>query len=179
MKKVVVLSLAVLLVPALAAQQRDSVRQRPDSAQAAQLRARIEDRFNQRVQENLNLSTDQTTKLKATQEKFSAQRQTLMQQQRARREALDNQMQPGVAANGDSVNKLLDGLQQGRAQMVKLEQDQDTEMAKYLTPVQRARYQQMREGIMRRVTEMRMERRPGMGGRGYRQGMGGGRRGRI
>jgi Spy/CpxP family protein refolding chaperone len=176
MKKAIVLSLAVLLTPALAAQQRDSVRRPPDSAEAAQLRARIEDRFNQRLQESLKLSSDQSTKLKATQEKFGTQRRALMEQQRDRRQALDDQMQPGVAANTDSVNKLLAGLQSGRAQMFKLEQDQDNEMSKYLTPVQRARYQTMREGFMRRVTEMR-ERRPGMGARGYRQGGGGRRRG--
>jgi len=182
MKQAIVLSLAVLLVPALAAQQggRDSVRQRPDSAEAAQLRSRIEDRFNQRLQESLRLSADQSTKLKATQEKFGTQRRALMQQQQDRRRALDDQMQPGVAANPDSVNKLIAGMQSGRAQMLKLEQDQDNEMSRYLTPVQRARYQTMREGFMRRVTEMR-DRRPGMGARGYQGGGrgGGGRRGRI
>jgi Spy/CpxP family protein refolding chaperone len=173
MKQAIVFSLAVLLAPALAAQQggRDSVRQRPDSAEAAQLRSRIEDRFNQRLQENLKLSSDQSTKLKATQEKFGTQRRALMQQQQDRRRALDDQMQPGVAANPDSVNKLIAGLQSGRAQMLKLEQDQDNEMSRYLTPVQRAQYQTMREGFMRRVGEMRREGRGMGGGRG--QGMGG------
>jgi hypothetical protein len=68
--------------------------------------------------------------------------------------------------------------------MLRIEQDQDREMASYLTPVQRARYQQMREQLMRRVGELRMQRREGRGmGRG--PGMGapgprlrGGRRGR-
>ena len=138
----------------------------------AQLRQRIEDRFNQRLREELNLTPDQATKLKASQEKFGDQHRTLMQQQRARREALDDQMQPGVAANSDSVNKLLDGLRAGRAQMIKLEQQQDDEMAKYLTPVQRARYQQMRENFMQNVGRMREGRGMGRGwgggpGRGY------------
>lgn len=72
-------------------------------------------------------------------------------------------MQPGVAANADSVKKLMDGNQAARAQMLKLEQDEDREMSGYLTPVQRARYQQMREQLMRRVTEMRAQRRGQMG----------------
>jgi len=171
MKKHILLSLAVVLAPCLAAQQRDSMRGPSDTAEAGRLRAQIEQRFNDRVTQELNLNTDQATKLRATQERFGARRRDVMQQQIARRQALDNQMQPGIAANSDSVRKLMDGIQTGRAEMVKIEQDQDREMSGYLTPVQRARYQQMRERLMQRVGEMRMERREGRGfGRG--QGVG-------
>jgi hypothetical protein len=153
-----------------------------DTAEAGRLRAQIEQRFNERVTQELNLNTDQATKLRATQERFGTRRRDVMQQQLARRRALDNQMQPGIAANSDSVRKLMDGIQAGRTEMVKIEQDQDREMSGYLTPVQRARYQQMRERLMQRVGEMRMERREGraMGqGRGMvrpRPGVRGGRR---
>lgn len=169
MKKLGMLGLAVLLgaAPGLGAQQRvDSVRRAGprDSAQAAQLRARIDSVFTQRVQEELKLTADQTTKLRATQERFGTRRRALMQQQMERRRALNDQMQPGVAANADSVNKLMDGMRNGRAEMLRIEQDEDREMAGYLTPVQRARYQQMRERLMQRVDEMR--RVPGRGMRG-------------
>lgn len=180
MRKFIILSLAVLTASGLAAQQRDSVRQRSDTADTERLRARVEQRFSERVQENLNLTPEQTTKLRASQEKFSSRRRTLMEQQRDRRRALEDQMQPGVAANADSVNKLLDGLQAGRAEMLKLEQDQDDEMSRYLTPVQRARYQQMRDNFMERVRDMRLQRRGQMdGGRGRHPapGAGGRRRG--
>jgi len=170
MKRYVVLSFAVLLAPSLAAQQRDTVAPRGDSAEAGRLRAQIEDKFRGRVQEELKLSPDQVTKLRATQERYSGRRRTVMQQQLERRRALEDQMQPGIAANSDSVRKLMDGIQTGRADMLKIEQDQDREMAGYLSPVQRARYQQMRERFMQRVGELRMERRQGLGG-----GMGRGR----
>jgi len=168
MKKHILLSLAVLLAGGrLAAQQRDSMRAPSDTAEAGRLRAQIEQRFNDR----------------ATQERFGARRRDVMQQQLGRRQALETQMQPGIAANSDSVRKLMDGMQVGRGEMVKIEQDQDREMSGYLTPVQRARYQQMRERLMQRVGEMRMERRDGRGmGRGGRMGapprLRGGRRGR-
>src|SRR5919201_1764504 len=138
MKRFVLLSLAVAVTPVLGAQQPT------DTAGAAKLRQQIEQRFSDRVQQELKLSPDQAAKLRATQERFGQQRRTLMQEQVERRRALDDQMQPGIAANSDSVRKLMDGLQGGRAQMLKLEQDQDKEMAGYLTPVQSARYQQMR-----------------------------------
>src|SRR6266487_4606317 len=182
MKRYLVFSLAVLLAPPLAAQQRDTVAQRGDTAEAGRLRAQIEDKFRGRVQEELKLTPDQVTKLRATQERYNGRRRTVMEQQLERRRALEDQMQPGIAANSDSVRKLMDGIQTGRAEMLKIEQDR--EMAGYLSPVQRARYQQMRERLMQRIGEMRMERREGRGMRpGMRPGMvprpglrGGGRR---
>jgi hypothetical protein len=171
MTKLVALSLAVLFVPGLTAQQRDSVRQRSDTGEAERLRTKIEQRFSERVQQDLKLTADQAVKLRASQERFGTRRRALMRQQMERRRALQDQMQPGVAANSDSVRKLMDGLRSGRAEMVKIEQDEDQEMSGYLTPVQRARYQQMRERFMQRVGEMRREGR-GMG-RGEGRGMGG------
>ena len=182
MKKLVVLSLAVLLAPALAAQQRDTSETQRDTAEAGRLRAQIEAAFNDRVQQDLKLSSGQATKLRATQEKFGAQRRALMQQQQERRRALDDQMQPGVAANSDSVRKLMDGMRDGRAQLFRIEQDEDQEMSGYLTPVQRARYQEMRTRLMERVQQMRLERRDNRGmGQGMpqpRPRLRGGRRGR-
>lgn len=144
-----------------------------DTAEAGRLRRQIEDRFSQHVKEELRLSDDQATKLRATQERFGERRRGLMRQQAERRMALNDQMQPGVAANSDSVRKLMDGLQGGRAEMLKVEQDEDREMAGYLTPVQRARYQEMRRRFLDRVNEMRQERRgrmgPGMGPQGGRR----------
>jgi len=156
------LVLSLALASGLAAQE-PAAPARPDTAEAERLRAQIEERFSQHVQQELRLTPDQATKLRASQERFGTQRRTLMRQQLERRRALENQMEPGVAANADSVKRLMDGMQAGRAAMLKIEQDEDREMAAYLTPVQRARYQQMRELLMRRVTEMRAQRRGQMG----------------
>lgn len=174
MKRLWMLSLAVLLAPGLAAQQRETPRQQGDTVEAERLRAQIEQRFSQRVQEELKLTPEQATKLRASQERFGTRRRSLMRQQMERRRALEDQMQPGVAANADSVRKLMDGMRAGRAEMLKIEQDEDQEMSGYLTPVQRARYQQMREHLIRRVNEMRQERRGrmGPGGPGGRMGPG-------
>src|SRR5436190_3778251 len=187
MRKHIVFCLAVMLAPSLGAQQRDTAAgaataARNDTAEARALRDRIEAAFSERVQENLNLSTEQSTKLRATQERFGARRRTLQQQQMDRRRAIDDQMQPGVAANQDSLRMLLDAQRTGRAELAKIEQDEDQEMAGYLTPVQRARYEQMRGRLMQRVVEMQLERRDGRMGRGMqpgvRPGQRAGRRGR-
>src|SRR5207245_1063654 len=145
------LALAVMAAPVLGAQQPS------DTGEAGQLRAQIEKRFSDRVQEELKLTPDQAAELRASQERFGALRRDLTRQQFERRRALDDQMRPGVAANADSVRKLMDGMRAGREQMLKIEQDEDREMGAYLNPVQRARYQQLRERFMQRVNEMRAE----------------------
>lgn len=162
-----VLAFAVTFAPEFAAQQPQPV----DTAEAERLRARIEERFAQHVQQELRLTPDQATKLRASQERFGTRRRALMRQQMERRMALHDQMQPGVAADADSVKKLMDGFQAGRGEMLKIDQDEDREMASYLTPVQRARYQEMRARLHQRLNEMREQRRGRMG-----PGAGGGRR---
>lgn len=176
MKRLWILGLAVTLAPGLRAQQPQAA----DTGEAGRLRAQIEQRFGARVKEDLRLNDVQAAKLKATEERFGTERRALVQQQAERRRALDAQMQPGMPANSDSVSKLMDGLRAGRTQLVKIDQDQDREMSAYLNPVQRARYMQMRERLMQRVGEMRMQRRErGQMGPGMRplRGSGGRRRG--
>ena len=173
MKAFLVLGLAVILAPGRGlAAQRDSVRQPGDSAQAEQLRMEIEQRFSQRVQQELSLTNDQTAKLKDTQERFGPRRRTLMQQQMQRRRALEQQMQPGIAANQDSVRKLMQGLDAGRLEMVRIQQDESKELGNFLNPVQQYRYNQMRERFMARVGEMRRQQRGRGMGRGRQMGMG-------
>ena len=166
------LILSLALAPGLAAQD-PAAPQQPDTAEAERLRAQIEERFSQHVQQELRLTPDQAMRLRASQERFGTERRALMRQQLQRRRGLEDQMQPGVAANADSVKRLMDGIQSGRAAMLKIEQDEDREMAGYLTPVQRARYQRMREQLMRRVNEMREQRRAERMGPGVRPGGGG------
>ena len=150
--------------PALAAQGAPA---RPDSARVERLRGEVERRFGERVQRELRLTPDQATNLRATHERFAARRRGVMERQRDLRQALDDQMQPGVAANADSVRKLMDALQAGRAEMLRIEEEEDREMAGYLSPVQRARLQIMRQRFSERVQELRRERgrRGGRGGR--------------
>jgi len=86
-----------------------------------------------------------------------------MEQQMERRRRSRTRCSPGSRPNPDSVRKLMDGMQTGRAEMLKLEQDQNREMASYLTPVQQAAYQADARAVMQRVGELRMQRREGQG----------------
>lgn len=150
----------LLLTPSLVAAQNP-----PDSGSAARRQRR-----EALVSQALGITTDQATKLEATRARFAPQRRTIMERARAIRAGLRGQLQPGIAANADSVRKLLDARDQNRGAFVQLQRDEEKEIAGYLSPVQRARLDLLRE----RFTGMRSP-----GGRGRGRGRGhGGRRGR-
>jgi Spy/CpxP family protein refolding chaperone len=162
MRKLIAI-LVVCVAPALAAQQDSTAP--PDSAERERLQQQIEDRFGRLVQQQLQLSDDQAVKLRGTEERFRGRRREILRRQLALRLGLNAQMCPGCSANPDSVRRLMDGIETNRAELFRLQQDQDREIAGYLTPVQRARYQILRERFFRRLTEVRRERLEGREGR--------------
>lgn len=93
----------------------------------------------------LGLTDDQAAKFKATEQRFGEQRRALMERNHKATEALRAQLRPGIAANADSVRKLLDMSEQNEQAMTQLRHDESRELAGYLSPVQRAQLQLMRE----------------------------------
>ncbi len=130
--------------------------QRPDttSARADSLRTQIEERFASRAQETMGLTDDQTAKLRATSQQFSARRSQLRDRKMRLREALTSQLQPGVAANQDSVARLTDAMIELRLAEARLSRDEIKEQSRFLNPVQRAQLYVMRERFAHRVKEV-------------------------
>ena len=152
-------ALLLAVAPALAAQGRDHDRSPSDTGRAARMQ-----RWQGHMRAQLGLTDDQAAKLRATREKFMPQRRDIMQRERAIHQGLRGQLQPGVAANTDSVRKLLDAHMGVRVALAQLDRDQDRELSVFLTPVQRARIEMMYEHMM-------MRRMAGGHGRGMRGGM--------
>jgi LTXXQ motif family protein len=143
--------LTLPLVPALA--------QQPDSAaRSDSLRHHIEERFAARVQQNLGLTNEQATKLRATSQRFGERRRELHTRYRALHQALSDQLQPGVAAKQDSVAKLTDAMIDLRIASAQATRDEMREVGKYLNPVQRARFFVMRDRLRHRMKEAREHR---------------------
>lgn len=153
-------ALFLAAAPALVAQGKNPA----DTGRAARMQ-----RWQSHMRMQLGLTDDQAAKLRATREKFMPQRRDIMQRERAIHQGLRGQLQPGVAANPDSVRRLLDAHMQVRVALAQLDQNQDRELATFLTPVQRARIEMMYEHMM-------MRRMAGHG-RGMRGGMRGGMHG--
>src|SRR2546430_2128267 len=162
MKRFLFVMLLALALPVLEAQTPTDT---SGQAEAEQLRQQIRERWNARVRQDLNLSDDQAAKLQGTEQKFTQQRADLAPRQRAINEGVRGQLQPGVAANSDSVRKLMDARERNRAALAEIDRNEGREGSGYLPPVQQARYQVMREQLRRRIQEIREQRRA-RGGRG-------------
>lgn len=129
-----------------------------DSAQAAEMRQQIETRFGQLVQTNLGLSDQQAMKLRATFQTYNPRRRAMEAEERSIKQALQGQLRPGIAANSDSVARLVDRLLELKVNYAKSFVDENREMSAYLTPVQRAQFQVMRERLMARIEAIRQQR---------------------
>jgi len=107
MRLIALLSLAVFAAaPTVRAQ--DTLN--PDPRAAERLRLQIEQRFGQRVKEELGLTDDQASRMRVAMATIAARRREMEQDERKMRQALAFQLRPGVAANSDSVAKLVESL---------------------------------------------------------------------
>jgi hypothetical protein len=135
-----------------------------------QLRAQIEQRFGQRVQVELGLTDQQMDRLRAAERNSRDRRQAFNDREQDLRRAVGEQLKPGVAANADSLSRLLDAIAANHVARAQEEQQELRELAQFLTPVQRARLLIMRQRLMQNVQAIREGRwnppagRPGPGG---------------
>ncbi|MDQ3137751.1 MAG: hypothetical protein M3Q93_09200 [Gemmatimonadota bacterium] len=157
--------LAVALVSVgipLVAQEPGPVRPR-----AEELRRRVRERVAERIRDDLELTSEQMRRLRATVGSHAVQRRDLEARQRVLRRALGGQLRPGVAASPDSVGRLTDELMAVRVRYAESFRDEQAELAAFLDPIQRARVMLLRERLADRArqsrgrpraTERRMER---------------------
>ena len=126
---------------------------RPQRAQ--QLRTQIEERFAQRVQTELALTDQQMDRLRAAERANRDRNQALADREQDLHRAVAEQLKPGVAANADSLGRLLDAIAANHVARAQQEQQAMRDLAQFLTPVQRARLLMMRQALMQRVQAIR------------------------
>lgn len=150
---------APLAVSAQGAQVDGPARQR--------LEQRVRERFAAVVQQRVGLSDEQMQKLRQTNQKFEAQRRTLVEQERDIRIGLRSEVLAGEKANQQRVSQLLDQMLRVQRSRVDLLEQEQRELAGFMTPVQRARYLGVQDQIRRAIEDMRRRRqaqRPAPGG---------------
>ena len=145
----------------------------PDPERMRMLREQVEERFGRMVQERLRLNEPQMTQLRTAMRANQDRRRNFMRRQMDLRRGIMGQMQPGVAANNDSLNRMLQEQGRLRVEMAQSEEQFQRDLA-FLTPVQRAQLMMMQQNFEERVRDIARQRweRDG-GGPGER----GGRRG--
>jgi hypothetical protein len=96
--------------------------------------------------------------MKETTANWFLKRRQLEDQEQLYRQAMAAQLRPGVAANRDSVSRLIDRLLALRISYAESFRQEDRELAAYLDPVQRGQFLVMRERLLERVQRARDER---------------------
>lgn len=145
---------AVLLIAAAVGR---AVAQDPGDAEAERLRQTIQERYEDALRRELGLDDQQATRLRLTTREFAQRRLQIFRDERQARAALGAQMRPGVAADQDSVARLTERITRLRGDLAR-SYDDELQALDFLTPVQRARYLQLRERLLQRVREARERR---------------------
>jgi len=126
---------------------------------AAQRRAELERRFRERsaqiVRRQLKLNDDQMARLQAANQEFNRQRVTLVAQERQTRHALRTELMAGDSANQQKVGELLNQMMRFQRQRLDLQENEQRELGKFLTPVQRAKYFGLQNQLRKRMMELR------------------------
>lgn len=135
-----------------------------DPARADRVRRMVEERFGMQVKEQLGLTDDQAGRLRTAMAGIADKRRTMERQERVLRQALNRQLRPGVAADADSVGRLVDVLTEQRVAYAETFREEMREVAAILTPVQRGQYLLLRDRLIQRVQEIRQS-RPGAAAR--------------
>ena len=145
--------LVVLVLLAVGASA--AVAQQPvPGARAAILRGRIEEQFVRRMQLELGLHDETATRMQRVVATWATRRRGLEDEELRLRQALNVQLRPGVAANGDSVGTYVDGLTANRVAYAQSFRDEMRELTPILTPVQRGQFQLLRDRLLLRMQEV-------------------------
>jgi protein CpxP len=164
MTRLVVLAALVALAaaPSLGAQQGPS---RGGPERRAEMEQRVRQQFARVVQERLALTDEQLRKLGETTRKFEERRRLLLAQERDARMGLRQELVAGDdKADQQRVARLLDQLVQVQRQRIELFEQEQRELASFMTPVQRAKFAALQEQLRKRLEERRRGRSPGREG---------------
>ncbi len=167
MKSIRLMAMIGAVVIASAAVSRLDAQVRPGAPgdTAGPRRAMLEQRFRERtaelVRRRLQLNDDQMARLKAANQQLERQRVALVTEERQARMALRSELMSGEAANQQKVSGLLDQLMRLQRQRLDLVEAEQRELAKFLTPVQRAKYLGLQIQLRQRMVELRDRAGPG------------------
>lgn len=164
MKRELTIAVAALAITAAGASAQDPPRdtaQRPlqgpmmrgrmqPGQSPEQLRARVEERWHSMVQNQLSLTDQQMDRLRTVERANQDRQRELDRREQDLMRGMRDQLQPGVAANNDSLSRSLDALAALRVQRAQSDQQVLRDLG-FLPPVQRARYMMMARQFRERV----------------------------
>jgi periplasmic protein CpxP/Spy len=121
-------------------------------------RAALEQQFRQRsaklAQQKLGLTDAQLAQLEQTSARYSPQLNQLLVQERETRRQLRLEMGAGNKANQQHVSALLDSSISFQKQRIAIVESEQKDLARFLTPTQRAGYIALQAQMRRRAQEL-------------------------
>ena len=136
--------LSVAVSAPVGAQQRDR-----DAIQR-----QVVEQFMTNLRQQAGMDDQQFERFQLAARRGFAERQRIQQHQRRILRDLQNQMRPGVAADVDSVEVLIEALLQSRQATVDHDRREQQELAEFLTPVQRAQVVMQLSRLQQRIEQM-------------------------
>lgn len=154
----------VLVVVALLAGATALPAQEPGAQRPAEQRLR--QRLGMIVRDQLGLDEAQARQLGQVSQRYERERRQLALRERALRLQLRDELQGGEQANQERVARALDRMLEVQRTRLDIVQREQQDLAKFLTPVQRAKYLVLQDQLRRRLDETRREREAGAVGAG-------------
>lgn len=127
------------------------------------LEQRIMEQFFENYRRQAALTPEQFNRFRGVATKSLQQRRERQQQERQLWMALEEQMRPGMAANPDSVTRIMDRIVALRLASVDQLKAEDKEYAAFLSPIQRAQLFLSFERLQRNIEDLIRRRLQGSG----------------
>jgi periplasmic protein CpxP/Spy len=151
MRRAVALGAFTLILASLAGAQPPSRAVNPNRAALEQ---QWRERSAQLAKQKLGLTDDQLTQLEQSNARFAPRLNQLALQDRETRRQLRLEMTAGSQANQQHVSALLDSSISLQKQRIAVVEEQQKDLARFLTPTQRAGYIALQAQVRRRAQEL-------------------------
>jgi hypothetical protein len=134
-------------------------RQLPESqpgagANRAQLEQRFQQMLYQMTRRRVGLNDEQMNKLVPINRSFERQRRDLQRQERETRVSLRQAMRDSTQMDQAKISGYMDRLVQLQRQRADLLEQEQKDLAQFMTPLQRARYTALQEQVRRRMEQL-------------------------
>jgi Spy/CpxP family protein refolding chaperone len=146
---------AMALVCVLAAPLR--AQDAADNSQRPVVQA-LQRRLLEMVQRTLGATDDQMRQLAQVNRKYQEERRALNQKDRQARQTIRAEVLRDSLADQDKVARTLDQLVEVQRQRIEIFTREQRDLEHFLTPVQRAKYATLQEGLRRKVEQLRERR---------------------
>jgi hypothetical protein len=135
----------------------------PGQESRQQLQRQLQQRLWQMTQRRVGLTDAQMSRLAPVHQRFAAQRRSLTREERQTRLALRDALRDSTHADQAQVSGYLDRLVELQRQRADLLEQEQQELAQFMTPVQRARYTALQEQIRQRIQQLARQNRAAAG----------------